>query len=227
MKNATEQQAVKLAAVVVEHNGLFTQGTSEDVQWAIQNGADAVKLFIAALKNRVKEVAVEVKTAILDFVRTVTIPATTEKFVAGKNFLLKQDGGICSYFWDDFRRWFLEGDGKVEEPHAETVLRCHKLRKNSVDEPIIAELGGEPLAETTLGEMFALLQKQANGEKKGVLLVNGYANIFYVRDQLGVLRAADARWFGGGWSVSAGEVSFPLAWSAGSQVFSRNPSETV
>jgi hypothetical protein len=163
---------------------------------------------------------------LLDFVQIVIVPATTEKFVAGRNFLLKQDGGICSYLWDNFKSWFLEGDGKVEEPHAEAVLRCHKLRKNSVDTPLIAELGGEKVAETTLTEMFSLLQKQANGEKE-ILLTNGYANIFYVRDQSGVLRAVYAGWNDDGWYVHAFEVSYPSAWGAGSQVFSRNPSATL
>jgi len=226
MKNASEQQAIKLAAVVVEHNGLFTRGASEDVQWAIQNGTDAVELFLAALKNRVKEVVAEVKTTILDFVQLYIVPATTEKFVAGRNFLLKQNGGICSYLGDNFRSWFLEGGGKVEEPRSETVLRCHKLRKSSVDGPIITELGGEAVVETTLAEMFALLKKQANGEK-GVLLTNGYANIFYVRDQFGVVRAVHACWRGDGWRVSAFGVSFPFAWGAGLRVFSRNPSGSL
>lgn len=165
--------------------------------------------------------------AILEFVGPPhIIPATTEKFVAGRNFLLKRDGGICSYLGENFRRWFLEGDGKVEEPHTETVLRCHKLRKNSVDGPIIAELGGEAVAETTFAEMFALLKKQANGQK-GTLLTNGYANIFYVRDQSGLFRAVFAYWHGVGWLVRACEVSHPIAWLAGRRVFSRNPSGSL
>jgi hypothetical protein len=176
--------------------------------------------------NVVATVAEKAKTAILDFVQTITIPLTTEKFVAGRNFLLKRDGGICSYLGDNFRHWFLEGDGKVEEPRAETVLRCHKLRKNSVDTPIIVELGGEEVAETTLAEVFALLQKQANC-KKGILLANGYANIFYIRDQFGFLRAVYVDWYGDGWCVDAVAVTDPYAWCAGGQVFSRDPSATL
>jgi hypothetical protein len=95
-----------------------------------------------------------------------------------------------------------------------------------VDTPIITELGGEKVAETTLTEMFALLQKQANG-KKGDLLTSGYANIFYVRDRTGVLRAVGADWYDAGWSVYAFEVSSPHAWRAGFQVFSRNPSVSL
>jgi glutamine phosphoribosylpyrophosphate amidotransferase len=140
--------------------------------------------------------------------------------------MLKQDGGICSYLWDNFKSWFLEGDSKVEDACAENILRCNKLLKNSTDTPIIAELGGEKVAETSLAEMFSLLKKQANGQK-GVLLTNGYANIFYVRDQSGVLRAVGARWHDGGWNVSADAVSYPDAWRAGDQVFSRNPSATL
>ena len=169
---------------------------------------------------------VQATSSILDFVRMVALSATTEKFVAGRNFLLNQDGGICTFLGDNFRSWFLEGDGKVEDAHADTVLRSHKLSKNSVDGPIIVELGGEKVAETTLTEMFALLKNQANGQK-GVLLTNGYANIFYVRDQNNVLRAVYAFWYGGGWNVNASGVSYPVAWIAGNQVFSRNPSGSL
>ena len=58
----------------------------------------------------------------------------------------------------------------------------------SVDGPILAELGGEAKAETTLTEVYSLMEAQKNGEN-GPLLTNGYANIFYVRDVNGALRA--------------------------------------
>jgi hypothetical protein len=90
-----------------------------------------------------------------------------------------------------------------------------------VDGPIINELGGEAKAETTLSEMFSLMEKQKNGES-GVLLNNGYANIFYIRDQNGVLRAVGVDWDDGGWYVGAYSVEDPGGWRVGRQVFSRN-----
>jgi hypothetical protein len=90
-----------------------------------------------------------------------------------------------------------------------------------VDGPIIAELGGEEKSETTLSEMFSLMEKQGKGED-GVLLNNGYANIFYIRDLAGVLRAVGVRWGGGGWGVGADSVGGPDRWDGGYRVFSRN-----
>lgn len=160
------------------------------------------------------------KTAelLLEPISTVAIPATTKPFVAKDKFKLKIEGEICFYLGDNFTEWFL---GKTEDPITEQVLRYAKLRKSSLDTPIIAELGGKAKAETTLTEMFSLMKKQGNG-KSGVLLNNGYANIFYIKDQKGVLRAVGARWYGGGWDVRAGSVEDPGRWGGGYQVFSRN-----
>jgi hypothetical protein len=221
----TEQQIPKLVASFVEHQNVFSQIPTEDAQWAIQNTTVAIGLFAEALANRAKQVAEKVAEKLLDWVGTVMVSATTKKFRARANFLLKQDGGICSYFGDNFRRWFLEGDGKTEDPISEQTLRYAKLRKASVDGSIIEELGGEDKALTTLSEMFSLMEKQRNG-KAGALLTDGYANIFYIRDQSGVLRTVNVRWRGGGWGVRAREVSIPVAWNADYYVFSRELSET-
>jgi len=70
------------------------------------------------------------------------------------------------------------------------------------------------------------MKKQANG-KAGVLLNNGYANIFYIRDQSGVLRAVFVSWRGVGCYVIAYVVSCPYVWLGGYQVFSRKLLETL
>ena len=160
----------------------------------------------------------------LELVSTVLVPATTSKFIAKTKFVVntKRNAPVkISAVWDNFTTWFLSGSGKIEDPMNVQTLRYHKLRKTSVDGPIIAELGGEAKAETTLSEMFFLMEKQKNGES-GVLLNNGYANIFYIRDQTGVLRAVGVRWSGDGWSVLAISVEGPGEWRGGSQVFSRD-----
>jgi hypothetical protein len=96
------------------------------------------------------------------------------------------------------------------------------LKVSVMDGPIIAELGGADKSETTLSEMFFLMEKQGKGED-GVLLNNGYdANIFYVKDTAGVLRAVYVGWRGDGWSVDADSVGVPGRWDDGFQVFSRN-----
>ena len=162
--------------------------------------------------------------SILELVSTVAVSATTAKFVAKEKFV--RDTGRkanvkISHLGDNFTAWFMSGKGKTEDPISETKLRYHKLRQSSVDGPIITELGGEAKAETTLSEMFSLMEQQKKGED-GVLLNNGYANIFYIKDQNGVLRAVYVDWDDDGWYVSADSVEDPFRWSDGYQAFSRN-----
>ena len=162
-------------------------------------------------------------SSILELVSTVVVNATNSKFVAKERFVLDTSRKAkvkISLFGDNFIKWFLSGDGKTEEPISEQTLRYHKLRKSSEDGPIITELGGEAKAETTLSEMFSLMEKQEDGES-GPLLNNGWWNIFYIRDQDGVLRAVDVRWDDGGWRVRADSVESPRRWAVGFQVFSR------
>ena len=163
-------------------------------------------------------------TNLLDPVSTVVISGTTSKFVAKDRFVVDTDRKAkvkISYLGDNFTAWFLNGDGKTEEPITEQTLRYAKLRQASLDAPIITELGGEAKAETTLTEAFSLMEKQKNGES-GALLSNGWWNIFYVRDINGVLRAVIVHWSDDGWRVNASSVEDPHRWDAGDQVFSRN-----
>jgi len=161
------------------------------------------------------------RSDLLERIDTVTVPATTQKFIArdrlGVNTGRKARVKI-SYLEDNFLSWF---GGKIEDPIAETSLCCNKLRRPSVDGPILAELSGGAMAETTLTEMFSLMERQGSGEK-GILLASGYANIFYVRDVFGALRAVICDWHGDGWRVNAISVEHSGAWRDGHQVFSRN-----
>lgn len=165
-----------------------------------------------------------VAVKLLESLGIVAITAATTSFVAKEKFVRDTSRNAkvkISYLGDNFKAWFLNGDGKTEDPESVQTLRYHKLRQSSVDGPIIAELGGRELAETTLSEMFSLMEKQGKGED-GVLLNNGYANIFYIKDSAGVLRAVYVGWGGGGWGVNARSVEGPGRWNAGCQVFSRN-----
>jgi len=188
---------------------------------------DIVNVWNGQPKEVITAAAMEIfsrmptKPSILEFVGTVKVPETTGKFVAKDHFVVDMSDKAKVKIWSlgsNFEKWFLD---KVEEPISETVLGYHNLRKSSVDGPIINELGGEEKAEIILTEIFALMERQSNGEK-GDLLTNGYANIFYIRDTAGVLRAVYCYWYGFGWSVHAYSVGFPLGWVAGVQVFSRN-----
>lgn len=161
---------------------------------------------------------------LLEPIGTIVIPATTEQFIVRERFVVGTDQKArvkISYLGDNFRDRFLD---KIEEPAAEATLRYAMLRRSSWDAPILAEL--KDTAETTLSQMFWLMERQSNGER-GTLLNNGRANIFYILDAAGVLRAVFTFWYGDGWGAYARAVGSPRAWGDGYRVFSRNFSVAV
>lgn len=228
MSNSIYAVSAKLADLQIDTLSKYRAGQITLDQWGRFNNLspdDREARFGAGQQNespRKKEP--EPVPSILELVSTVVVSATTSKFVAKDKFVVntKRNAPVkISAVWDNFTTWFLSGNGKTEDPITEQTLRYHKLRRSSVDGPIINELGGEEKSETTLTEMFSLMEKQKNGED-GVLLTNGYANIFYIRDQNGVLRAVHVYWHVVGWRVYAHVVTYPDAWYGGARVFSRN-----
>ena len=171
------------------------------------------------------------KSSILELVSTVLVSATKHKFVASSSLIRGRTLGIqvnISGTDQNFKDWFLLGYGKTEDPISEQALSYYKLLVSSFDGPIITELGGEEKSETTLTEMFSLMEKQGKGED-GVLLNNGHANIFYIRDSPGVLRAVFVRWDlkDGGWGITAWSIvetgtDASMMCGVDNQVFSRN-----
>lgn len=127
---------------------------------------------------------------------------------------------IIDFLSDTVRDNFL---GKIEENVPSSRLRAYRLKKGSVDGPIIAELGGEKAVETTVAEMVELMRRHGRGQSS-ILLTNGYSNIFYIRDAKGILWAVDCYWDSGygSWFVGANLVADPGEWHAGSQVFARD-----
>jgi hypothetical protein len=179
-------------------------------------GMDGVKGFLSGALVVTKVVV----NKLLEFIGTVSVSAA-EKFATADHFKIDTSASAevkIGYLGDNFHSWFL---GKTEEPSDETELRYQRLCKGSLDQPILDELGN--VAETTTSMIWELLKLQPNGES-GSLLTNGYANIFYVRDANGVLRAVGVRWSAnyGGWDVYAGSVEGPDEWGSGHRVFSRN-----
>ena len=180
---------------------------------------DALELALQVIVEGRFDGNESVKASILELVGMVTIPAigqfiTKDHFVEDVTDTARVKISLLSH---NFKSWFLD---KTEAPAAEATLRYSKLVKSSTDGPILAGLDSP---ETTLSHIFWLMEQQKNG-KKGVLLVNGYANVFYVRDVNGTLRAVDVRWLGGGWGVRADSFAGPRGWREGRQVFSRNSS---
>ena len=152
--------------------------------------------------------------SLLEHIGTITLPMTTDQFIARDQLAVGVNG--ITYVGENFKEWFVP---KVESPGVGITLHYAKLLEASLDAPIIEELGNT--TETMLAHIAALIKCQKTG-KSGVLLTNGYANIFYVKDVMGVLRAVYVYWFGGGWGVLADSLSFPSRWDDGYRVFSCN-----
>lgn len=217
----TLKQAAKVLSV-------FEDTPTEQVQAILESGflADLRDANIAEIKRDDFRRFVGLNPPLLEEIGTITIPAMTERFVARDKFVLNcgeraKPGARISYLGENFRDWFL---GKTEEPTADTSLRYAHLTRPEFDGLILAELGDQK--ETTLAEIYALMECQPNGEL-GVLLNNGWANVFYVLDVNGALRAVDVHWGGDGWYVHARSVEHPAGWYDGRQVFSRNSSVAV
>jgi hypothetical protein len=216
---ATTEQKARLFGLMVGLGELVRdcKRDPEQVSEILQIIKDDRNFAARLLDGRQKDV----KSSLLEPVGMVPIPATTEKFTFLEKFVVNGGGkGLPKISWlgSNFEEWFLK---KTEGPMSKTTLCYAKLVRRSVDGPIIDSLGGEEKAETYLSNVSRLMVNQPNGEN-GVLLNNGYANIFYVRDVSLVLRAVHVCWFGHGWYVYAYSIDHPSAWYGNHQVFSRD-----
>lgn len=185
------------------------------LQNIIENGG---VLQAAMLPVLTKVVGILVDSALLEPVSFVQV-AGVEAFDAKTKFIAATttDGVKVGYLSEDFNANFLN---KIEIDVSPQRIRIHKPRKESVDQPIIEELGGGELIETNLATMWELLKKQGQGQS-GELLTNGNANIFYIRDGNDTLWAVYCRWHEGRWNVYLGSVAGPYGWIADDQVCSR------
>ena len=232
---ATKQQIPVVAARLTEFQEEFSKLPTEEAQWVIMNGKEAAALFARAVSNRFKatvkatvrtvKTTVKAAAAILGTITsTITIIATTEEFVAKEKFIVntgKRAKVKISYIGGNFWVYFI---GKIEQPFSGSAIYGRKLKEDSVDAPILTELGGEDKVETTLTEIYVAMSAQPNGENGGLLAVCNinYVNIFYVRDINGILRTVRVLWEVDGWNIEAFSVGHPDYWHTGSQVFSRN-----
>ena len=211
------KQTPMLLGRFVEHQGFFNSLPTDDAQWAIQNPKDAVTLCVTAIKGRTDGAPKPERT--YRILRPVPRPlAASRPFKAEDTFFNKKSGVKMVEHGGNFTSWFT---GSVEEDAPEGMLQPFTLTQNAYDNEIITDLGGEEKAEVTLTEIWRLMERQANGGDGILLITNGYANIFYVRDVNGALRAVDVFWRGAGWNANANALGDDR-WLDDCQVFSRN-----
>lgn len=131
-----------------------------------------------------------------------------------KNHIPKDffETGKGLYVWSNFKDNVLS---KAEETKSgvEFKIASFELVKTVYDKEIEKDLPKEHIfSETEVCAVVAsLIEKQSEGQE-GILLNNGYANIFYTTS-----RVVLVYWYGGGWGVY-GWLRVGL-WCAGSRVF--------
>lgn len=182
------------------------------------NATEVKKLSKGDFLTQVRQVllgkAQIVMAKLLKLASTVQVSGAT-KFVAANHFTVRKSSGIqIAWLNENFKLLFL---GKIEKNVEPATLNLYWLAGESLDAPILAELGER--AETSLAHLVELLKKQPNGES-GSLLTDGYANIFYIRGTDGNLWPVFARWRSAGWCVHACSVEYPW-WRGGRQVCAR------
>jgi len=121
-----------------------------------------------------------------------------------------------SYVSDDFKNWF----GALTVPaHPGSTLKTYTLARYAYDSEIILALGGEEKVETSLSEIYSLMEQSPHGQN-GPLLTDGSVNSFYVRDSCNALRAVVVYWWRYGWDVRAREL-VNAGWYRGRRIFVR------
>ncbi|MDP3954617.1 MAG: hypothetical protein Q8Q06_04355 [bacterium] len=189
------------------------QGPRDDFEQKL-TGPDG-KIWLAAFKRFLRKENPWAK--LLVQVDEVEVLGTT-RFVAADMFGPNNYAGIKFFLGDSFKENFL---GKIEKRVPATDLAVHILVRQSLDRPIIDELGGGR-EETFLYQLYELISRQPKGED-GPLLVDGKTNIFYIRDAAEVLWAVNVDWDShrSEWNVNAYSTAHLVEWEVSRQVFSQ------
>lgn len=154
-----------------------------------------------------------------EYIDFVEIPSSPEPFIAKEKFVVNTHDDTkvkISGLGETFEKNFLP---KREKPCASSTVHSRELLEKLTSKQIREKLDCDDKLETTLYEMFFMLEKQGNGES-GSLLTNGFANIFYIRDGAGMLWAVRCSWHDDGWYVGAFFVDYPFEWFESFRVFS-------
>ena len=192
----TSRQAAEFDHAL-ERNGW----TAEDVKKV--SGGD----LLARLLLVVRDLADVVVMKLLTIVRRVSIAAQPTITTSEEYF---KEAGVV-WMDENFKAQFL---GLEVAAIGETELTIRKLEVASVDDPIIAELGGKEKAEISVSQFRAFLAANRDSSERF---------IFYLKGKDGNLWAVRARWrrVRRCWGVGAHPVDGPGEWGSGGRVLSR------
>ena len=211
----TEQQIPQISKMMgelVAHQSCFDALPKADRQFVVQQPKVAIKVMIEAIKNRPKEPA----DCIYKILRPIAPTSVVNlPFRINDTFLNKQNGRVKISGWGlNFERFFHD----KEETALPTELQIYILNASAHDKEIVADLGGEDIAEIAMIDFWEQIALQGNGQS-GALCIDGLMNIGYAKDVKGVFRTMYTRWFNDGWFLNAYE--FPsVKWYANDRVVS-------
>ena len=137
-----------------------------------------------------------------------------------REFFQNRDG---LYVWNDFRNQILPVASPMKKRTPKAKISIFDLTVAMTDEEIETELGDAHIFEDTgiaCAYLKEMLTRQKSGEE-GDLLVNGYANILYVRGVNSEVFAVHVHWDAAsrGWHVHAFRLD-DCHWCAGDRVLS-------
>lgn len=115
--------------------------------------------------------------------------------------------------------WFCERFlNKSVEKFTGSKLSYGTLKYDYLFYKIVYQFGGEKKIETSLVELWRLLERQPNGEK-GELLTNGRSNVFFGYDQCGMFGVIICVWEGYGWKIFSSLLEKPYYLDKGARIF--------
>jgi len=211
----------KLQMALRRNEKKVTGHEQEILEWLATN--DNIVRVAKVAGIGLQNLSEEVSRRILELVKTgIAIPAITKPFFVSDHFEVNIGSNVkktwkagevkISYVGDHFKSCFLVQTVGEQEGY---VLSSYQPKKNAYDKAVRAELRASH--ETDLAGLFSLMRQQPEGGK-GVLLTNGYVNVFYILDATGVSRAVRVHWSDWGWDVRARDLGL-FQWSDERLVF--------
>lgn len=215
LEEITSGQEKQLTRVIMDMLEKSGRKDKDSVNRILARGDELKRVLLPAFQRLGAEVQL-VNSHLLEPVSTVDFPAATVMPSRLENG--KVEEGVNLWLGGNAES-LLRGYSSTIEAQA-TEGRIHRLRKGSVDKPILAELGGEEAARLSFANMWGLVLAQSQSQP-GPLLVNGYSNVFYPEEFPGW--AFYFRWCAGprGWHLQSYPVASADRWDAYSRFFSR------
>lgn len=207
--------AAESAAKTAVAEAMF--GNKDGAQLVIERG-DELKVAIEraaihALKQLSSRYPMLTETRLLRPVAKATVPARTKPFNAVTFYQTSTGLYVYDTFADRLDLYARQMvDSAPERPYVASLLKA-----NAYDKDIRKELPENYLS--TLEDIAGLIEAQPDG-KPGLLLNNGWANIFYVEGKNSEVFAVLVGWDSGGrrWGVSDWRLGEGGEWNAGRQV---------